>query len=121
MRVLVPSNCTDLLQPLDLSTNKALKAKMSSCFSAWYSQEVGRQLEKGTPPDAVNIDLRMSLIKELSCKWLVSTYDHIRSHPEIIQNGFRKAGITSALENGLADDVAVGDSDDPFVSDINSD
>ena len=28
IRVLGPGNCTDLLQPLDLSTNKALKSRL---------------------------------------------------------------------------------------------
>ena len=47
----------------------------------------------------------------------MSAYDHIRSHPDIISNGFRRAGITSALENGLPDNVAVKHSeDDPFAS-----
>ena len=43
----------------------------------------------GTPPDAVHIDMQMSVLKEHSCKWLMSAYDHIRSHPDIIINGFR--------------------------------
>lgn len=81
IRVLVPGNCTDILQPLDLSTNKALKSKMSSYFSEWYGKEVSKQMAGGTPPDTGHIDMRMSVLKEHSCKWLVSAYDHIRSHP----------------------------------------
>ena len=115
-------NCTGLhcvLQPPDLSVNKALKSKSSSCFSAWYSQEVSKQMEAGTPPDAVNTDLRMSVIKELGCKWLVSAYDHIRSHPDIISNGFRKVVIISALENRLPYNEAVEDlEDDPCASTV---
>ena len=53
--VFVPSSCIDLLRPLDLSVNKALKSKLSSCFSAWYSQEDSKQIEAGTPPDAVRL------------------------------------------------------------------
>ena len=41
----------------------------------------------------------MSVVKELSCKWIISGYDHIRSSPEIIRNGFKKAGIISAIEH----------------------
>ena len=93
---------------------------MSSCFLEWYSQEVSKQIDTGTPPDAVNVDMRMSLIKEHSCKWLVSAYDHIRSHPDIIVNGFKKAGIIDALGNKLPapDNLAIenGDDDDPFAS-----
>jgi hypothetical protein len=44
----------------------------------------------------------MSIVKELSCKWIMSAYDHIRSSPEIVKNGFKKAGIVNAIENGTA-------------------
>ena len=44
----------------------------------------------------------MFTVKELSRKWIMSAYDHIRSSPEIVKNGFKKAGITYAIENGIA-------------------
>ena len=60
------------------------------------------------------------MIKEHSCKWLVSAYDHIQSHPDIIVNGFRKAGIINALEKELPapDNLAMEDdrNDVPFAS-----
>ena len=51
------------------------------------------------------------MLKEHSCKWLVSAYDYIRSYPDIIVNGFRKAGIIDALENELPapDNLAIED------------
>ena len=64
---------------------------------------------------------RMSVIKEVSSKWLLSTYDHIKSHPDIVQNGFRKAGIPGALENELTNKMAIENrEDDPSASDTNS-
>ena len=47
LQVHVPNNCTDLLQPLDLSFNKPFKDKLRSKFSEWYTQEVSKQLEAG--------------------------------------------------------------------------
>ena len=38
--VLVPSNCIDKLQPLDLSVNKAAKDNIRQNFHAWYAQKV---------------------------------------------------------------------------------
>ena len=35
--VKVPSNCTDWLQPLDLSVNKALKDQLRKSFTDWYA------------------------------------------------------------------------------------
>ena len=40
-------------------------------------------------------------VKELSSQWFISAYDHIQSNPDIVKNGFKKAGITDALEKGL--------------------
>ena len=119
--VTVPNNCTDLLQPLDLSVNKPFKDKLRKGFSEWYAQEVAKQLANDTQIDCIHVDMRMSVVKELSSKWIVSAYDYIRSSPEIIRNGFKKAGITSAIEDGIeAAEIAVTpqDSDnDPFDSD----
>ncbi|MCG8624657.1 MAG: hypothetical protein MJE68_22010, partial [Proteobacteria bacterium] len=70
-RVTVP-NCTDLFQPLDLSVNKPFKDKLRRGFSEWYTQEVTKQLEDGKRPDEIHIDTRMSVVKELSCKWIMS-------------------------------------------------
>ena len=96
-----PSNCTDILQPLDLSVNKPFKDKLRIGFSEWYAEKVTKQMENGTQVDCVNVDMRMSVVKELSSRWIVSAYDYIRSSPEIVLNGFRKAGITSAIEYGI--------------------
>ena len=62
----VPNNCTDLLQPLDLSVNKPFKDKLQSKFSEWYTQEVSKQLEAGTQVEEVHVDMRMSVMKELN-------------------------------------------------------
>ena len=32
----VPANCTDKLQPLDISVNKPLKDEMKKLFHTWY-------------------------------------------------------------------------------------
>ena len=44
----VPANCTDKLQPLDLSVNKPFKDEMKKRFQAWYAEEVQKQLTSGT-------------------------------------------------------------------------
>ena len=121
-RVVVPNNCTDLLQPLDLSVNKPFKDKLRRGFSEWYTQEVAKQLQDGKQPDEIHIDTLMSVVKQLSCMWIMSGYDHMRSSPEIIRNGFKKAGIISAIEDGVEQAALVADATlesdkDPFDSD----
>ena len=45
--VLVPSNCTDKLQPLDLSVNKPAKDYLKQKFHRWYAEKVTEQLNAG--------------------------------------------------------------------------
>jgi hypothetical protein len=91
--VKIPANCTDRLQPMDFSVNKAAKEFMRKKFSEWYSTEVQKQLEKGAK-EISPVDLRMSIMKPLGAQWLVSLYDYLKEHSTIISNGFKAAGIT---------------------------
>ena len=83
----VPANCTDRLQPMDISVNKAAKEFMRNRFSQWYANEVEKQLDHGN--EITPINLRMSIMKPLSAQWLVSLYDHLNRNKSIIQNGFK--------------------------------
>ena len=39
-------------------------------------------------------------MRELGAQWLVAFFDHVRSHPELVVNGFKEAGIVDAIEKG---------------------
>ena len=89
--VLIPPNCTDHLQLLDLSVNKSVKAHLRSEFQSWYAREVCAQLQGFSEKKPV--DLKLSMVKPLGVPWIKSPYDYVKSKPEIIQYGFKKAGI----------------------------
>ena len=90
LHVTVPNNCTDRLQPLDLSINKAVKQYMRSKFQKWYGNVIYQQLQDGITE---NVDTRMSIMKPLAARWMISCFDYLVSHPELAVNGFRAAGI----------------------------
>ena len=113
LKVVVPSNCTDRLQPLDLSANKALKDQLRSSFQQWYAQQVSKQLQQGKNLEDVNVDMRLSVVKELQAKWMVSAYDYLHANPQIGINGFKEAGIVAAIED--PDSIAVSADEDPFT------
>ena len=93
--VIIPENCIDRLQPLDVSVNKPVKDFIKAKFQKWYGQQVAQQLREGGIMHAV--DTRLSIMKPLSAEWLVSMYDHFRQQEDIIRHGFSHCGITECL------------------------
>ena len=91
--VSVPANCTDHLQPMDLSVNKSVKEYMRSKFWDWYSMQVQHQLDEGE--EISPVDLRMLTMKPLGARWLVSLYDYLKENSSILENGFKAAGLLS--------------------------
>ena len=58
--VLVPANCTNRLQPMDLSV---VKSFLCNEFQTWYAKEVCSQLQGHTENKPV--DLKLSTVKPL--------------------------------------------------------
>ena len=87
---IVPANCTDRLQPLDISVNKAVKEFLRRKFQHWYSEEVRRQIEgaRGANSTAVKVDLSMSVVKPIGAQWLIDLVEYMHVNPNIIINGF---------------------------------
>lgn len=86
---IVPANCTDRLQPLDVSVNKSVKEYLRKQFQRWYSDQVCCQLDKKEASSPVSIQL--SIVKPLGANWLM--FEYMNSKPEIIINGFKESGI----------------------------
>ena len=59
----VPANCTDRLQPLDVSVNRSAKEYLRNQFQNWYSEQVCKQLKEKM--QAKSIDLSLSVAKPL--------------------------------------------------------
>jgi len=90
--LIIPANCTDQLQPLDLSFNKAVKNFLRKQFQEWYAKEVFTQLEE----ERIElVDLCLSTVKPLEAQWMTDVFDYFKSEAgmEIIKNGFKSAGI----------------------------
>ena len=111
--MIVPSSCTDLLQPLDLLVNKPLKDHLRRSFQSWYSEQVSKQLEEGKEPEDVKVDTRLTIMKPFGAKWITSAYDYLRSESGIVRGGFIEAGIVQALDEDETEDQAESD-EDPF-------
>ena len=117
--VKLPPNCTDRLQPMDLSVNKAAKNFLRGRFNEWYSEQVADQL--GDDLDgllAQPVNLTAAAMKSVGGKWLVEMHKYISSNPQIVVNGFYNAGIPNAIDAMMSD---YGDSSrDPEIIPDNS-
>ena len=85
--LLIPSNCTDRLQPLDLTVNKSAKDFLRSKFQSWYAKKICSQFKGDSEKSP--IDTRLSVVKPLGAQWMISLYEHFKGKPDIICNGFK--------------------------------
>jgi len=60
----LPANCTDKLQPLDISIHKSMKDHLKTSFQQWYAQEVKKQVEI-VPLSQVKVDVGLQVVKVL--------------------------------------------------------
>ena len=61
------------------------------------------EIEKGTNVYSVNIETKLSVVKPLHARWLVSFYDHMQNNREMIITAFQMAEITLIAEIEIAD------------------
>ncbi|ELT92395.1 hypothetical protein CAPTEDRAFT_190870 [Capitella teleta] len=96
--VYLPPNCTGELQPLDLSGNADFKSVLKAQFVEWYADKVASSLTAGQDPSQLKVNLRLSTLKPVHAKWVMTAWESLYEKPDAILNGWKKAGIASALD-----------------------
>ena len=98
----VPANMTKFYQPLDLTVNGHAKTFFKSKFSAWYADQISKQLNEGVKIDEVDAKFRLTTMKRLHAQWVVDFYNEMTTCKgnKIIESGWRAAGISDAIRLG---------------------
>ena len=104
----MPANCTDRLQPLDISVNKAAKSFLHSQFEIWYASELSQQISESTSDDIEIVDLSTPGMKCIGGQWLVKMLDHLSNNPRTVVNRFQAAHIPQSID---ASKPVFGDND----------
>ena len=69
----------------DFFVLKANNVRIALAFS--------KQLQHNEAGAIESVDLRSSVVKPFGAKWMINMHIYVKSNPDIIQNGFIKAGL----------------------------
>ena len=64
--LIVPANCTDRLQPLDLSVKKAATNFLLDQLQDWYAHQISSAVQNNT--EMKPVDLKLSIVKPLGAQ-----------------------------------------------------
>ena len=81
---------------------------MREKFQGRNAGEVEKKINAGQNTSDIAIEMGIPVIRELTSRWLIDFFQYMQKNPAIIDNGWKKCGITDALANGVH-------SDDPFT------
>ncbi|CAI9715922.1 Hypothetical predicted protein [Octopus vulgaris] len=90
---------TSELQHLYISGNHFHKQQLKQKFTSWYADEVTSQLNSGKSVHNVNVDLKLSIVKPLHVKWVLSSFDCSSKQKNILLQGWNDTGILNFVQN----------------------
>ena len=67
-----------------------MKDFLRSQFQDWYAKKLHKQLQEQST-EVIPIDMKMSLMKPLSAKWIESMFLYFKDNPSIVRNGFKRS------------------------------
>ena len=75
----IPNNITNnIFQPPDLSVNRSCKSFLRREAQPRYSPQIEKQIKEGKKAHEINVDTRISIMKPVHAKWVVSFYGEIK-------------------------------------------
>ena len=69
-------------------------------------------MKDGKQPEDIEVDMKLSVMKTLSTRWIISAYDYLRNEGWIVHGRFVEAGICEAVDKPESDSES---EEDPFA------
>lgn len=102
----VPAGFTYLLQPLDVSVNRVLKALIANLFSKWLTANFKKQLQENVAVGNMKIDLTLTALKEPYMLWTQQAKKSIEGgDTACLRKGWTETGISNAWEDSKNRDL----------------
>ncbi|CAH1248542.1 Hypp8223 [Branchiostoma lanceolatum] len=94
--MLVPASYTG--EPLDSDggLNDALRKDLTKSFMTYYADSIAKEIAEDCLDNA-KVDLRLSKMKPLHARWLLSAMDKLSHERELIMRGLERTGINAAV------------------------
>ena len=84
----------------------------SNEFELPDAEQVSKQMNDRKQLEGIEVDMKLSVMKPLSARWIISAYDHLRNEDGIVRGWFVEAGICEAVDKPESDSES---DDDPFA------
>ena len=114
--IMVPKNTTHLLQPLDLSTNSAVKKTEKHAFSKYFISCITEEMlrDPGNNVTTIAVDLKLSTLKPRHGKLVKELYEWLLSEKgkSINLSGWKSSGITGTVRKARSGKMS---SLDPYL------
>ena len=69
-------------------------------------------MNDGKQPEDIEVDMKLSVMKSLSTRWIISAYDHLRNEGGVVRGRFVEAGICEAVDRPESNSES---DNDPFA------
>ena len=58
-----------------------------------------QKLQEGAPAHEIKVEMPATIMKNLSAKGMMATWDELKCRPDLPINGFQKAGFLAAINS----------------------
>ena len=91
------ANCTEWLQPLDLSWNGPFKSILRTEAGTWLAKYVAEQLRICKDPAKVQLNVKKSYLQKFFTSWVSRAVEKMAAREDVVQRGWDLSGMWKAL------------------------
>ncbi|KAJ9524390.1 hypothetical protein QJQ45_008594 [Haematococcus lacustris] len=84
-------------KPMDVGCQKPFKDAVRTVYNTWLAKGVRRQIDSGTAPTAVRVNLQLSAVKPLVPAFLLAGLTRLQSDRSLVQASFPDACIAASF------------------------
>jgi len=96
---------TDLFCVLDVGVCKPLKSFFRTQFETYCASSIASQLSAKIDSANISVNTKLSALKPLAARWMISCYNHLRENDDLIRNAWK--GVNDNLRKNLPEQTTL--------------